>query len=182
MESEIIYICILVILCLEILKLCGSCEYFSDGPASYYTLSNYEESNPSDTYVAEDEEELVGIQLPNKERQWKYSHIRAPIGRYMTIYAKRLSDGAESTLNTNIIKNTDNNGKILNIFGFNNALIPNNKDTIKYYVKFLSTEQYNKEREELGRIKELKYKYNMCVNGYKGSMPANQIAAMCKNL
>ncbi len=181
MTYKLLYICILLLLLLELHKSYGiKCEGFSSMPTDY-VLSKTGEYNDS-IYIMEDKEELLGVQVPNKERQWNYSYVKAPLGRYIGIYTKKVKDDSETTINTVLVRNTDNSNRVLNILGFNNALVKDNLNTYKYYIKFLSNEQYNKELAEFERIQELKRKHTTCINSYLGTLPKFQAVLKCKNI
>ena len=178
MSDRFLYICVIVILLIEIYKYNTKlCENFSSSPTNYI-LSKKE--TDSDVYATEDKEELIGIQLPNKDKQWLYNFIKAPLGRDIALYVKKVTDNKENVIKTVFVKNINSSSKVLNIFGFNNALIQDNTNAYKYYIKFLSGGQYNKELAEYERSQKIRRDFDLCVNTYTGTISKKEATAKCQ--
>lgn len=179
MKLNPILIFLIVILMFEICKFCsGRCEAFTN-PGDFI-LSISPESSASDRFVQEDVEILVGAQKSAIDRVWKYEYARGVLGKYIGLYTRKIENGNEIPIQTILVKNTDTNNKILNLFGFNKMVVYENIQ-VNYYIKFLSQAQYNQEMQEQNEIRSKRNRFNICMNSYKGTISKKQAEQKCKS-
>ena len=144
-------------------------------------LSKFEEENPTDIIAIENKEYLIGIQLADMSINWIYPYIRAPIGKNVELHAKKIKENKEETLKQNIITIKERNNKSINLYGLNKIITADNA-TINYYIKFLDLASYNTAINKENQKIDETYKFNVCLNGYKGFLPKENAAKICKNL
>lgn len=164
MTYKLLYFILILILLFEISKGINknNCECFSSTPTDN-RLSKDENDSANDKFASDGEDILLMTQTPSG-KTFEFNYIRTPLNKGFIISVKRVKDDEETQIsNYPPMLNTTNNHKILNLLGNNNLLINDNTSTLKYYIRFLSTSLFNKEKAEYQKKSALLSKYNTCL-------------------
>jgi hypothetical protein len=177
-DYSFLCIILLLILCVELIKLCGDTwEGFSSSPTEN-RLSNYDENNTSDRFAADGEEILIMTQELNGERKMEFSNIRTTLDKWIIIIVKSNRTGVYTQIsNFPPIQVKYLNYKTMNMLGQNNFLISDNSKLL-YYIKFLNRDLRNNEVEKVNKINTKKENHELCQKVHSGA-PRNQAIERC---
>lgn len=150
-----------------------------------YSISNSKNSNGEDKFLQLNEEFTVGIQnMGDNNIKFKYIYIKGPIGKYISVKAKVYNRKGKLVIKKNtLIKLNKSPDKLLNIFGYNNAIVNDLSQSVYYSIKFLSDSEYQKEsNQENSRLVKLNL-FNKCITNSKGKgWSNNKIISECSNI
>ena len=176
-----IWCIILITLILMILCSGKTIEGFSSSKTDII-YSNRTIADNKDKYANINQEILVITQDPGKNRITEFNYFRGPLNSYMALYSRMLNPKGELvTINTTLVQITEVNYDILQLFGLNRALINDNFNGIKYYIKVLDKKSYEDELKK-ARTKRINLNnYNQCVNLQRLTNPTNISIANCRS-
>lgn len=176
--SDCIYIIIIIVLCWELLKIYSieKFEVFSNNKTNYI-VSNTKEKSASDKYVNENEEILI-VKQNNTDQIIIFSYIRAPLNKYLAIYAKKITPLKEELINTVLINNVNIINETKKIIS-SNAIFLGNDIQINYYLKFLDDNSYKYELQKQNELKNTSNNYSNCLNMFKDTHSAYNVISIC---
>jgi hypothetical protein len=156
---DVILVIILILFVFELFKSCN--EYFEDGIQTEYELSKYENFNQS-KYVSIGALTLICKQRNNNERVWLYNYLKAPIGTNIVFYCRDTEINKEVKIVMAINKKTISSLAIM--MRSENVFINDQKRQIDYYVKFISADEIDAEKEKIRNIKIKNEKLQLCLD------------------
>lgn len=156
-------------------------EGFASGKTNI-VYSNRVIDDSSDKYANINQEILVLTQEPGKDRNTPFQYFRGPFYNYMAIYSRKLNDkGVLTNINITLVQITEQNYDIVQLLGKNKALINDNYNQIKYYIKVLDKESYADEVKK-ARIRQINLNnYIQCINLKKLTNTHNVAISHCKS-
>ncbi len=163
MEYSLLFVILLIILGIEVIKLCGNViETFASFTEN--RLSNYEVDHETDKFANDGEEILLITQEPNKQKKIEFSDIRTTLNKWIVVRVKSNKSGDYKQIsNFSPIQIKKINNKTLNLLGQNKYFMTDGTAIIKYYIVFLNDELLQKELQRIVEINNKKQKYDSCI-------------------